>query len=75
MDLGTLLGIALGFSLLLASIWAGSPLAAFFDLPSLAIVLGGTLAATLIMQKASHVLGAFRWPAMPSSTAHRRSSG
>jgi chemotaxis protein MotA len=59
MDLGTLLGIALGFGLLLASIRAGSPLSAFFDAPSLAIVLGGTLAATLIMQRASHVRGAF----------------
>ncbi len=59
MDLGTLSGIALGFSLLLFSIALGSPLSAFLDLPSIAIVLGGTLAATLIMQRVKHVLGAF----------------
>jgi chemotaxis protein MotA len=59
MDLATLIGIALGSGLLLLSIALRSPLSAFADLPSVAIVLGGTLAATLTMQKLSHVMGAF----------------
>lgn len=59
MDIATFIGIALGFGLIVGSIlWDGS-LMAFVNVPGLLVVLGGTLAATLIKQSLSHVLGAF----------------
>jgi chemotaxis protein MotA len=48
LDLGTLIGIVLGFVLIIVSILLGGSLGSFFDLPSLMIVLGGTIAATLV---------------------------
>jgi chemotaxis protein MotA len=59
MDLATLIGIVSGFALLLGAILMGSPLSTFINVPGLVVVIGGTIAATLIMQKAKHVLGAF----------------
>lgn len=58
MDIATLIGIISGFGLILGSILLGSSLSAFFNLPGLAIVVGGTISATLIMQKLNVVLGA-----------------
>ena len=48
MDVGTVVGIVVGFGLLLGSILMGGELAAFISIPSLLIVVGGTAAATLI---------------------------
>lgn len=48
MDLTTILGILVGFSLIGLSIADGSSLASFINLPSVGIVLGGTLAATAV---------------------------
>ncbi len=48
MDLGTVVGIALGFGLLIGSILMGGEMGAFISVPSLLIVVGGTAAATLI---------------------------
>lgn len=48
MDKATLLGIILGFSLIIASIQMGEGIGLFVNLPSILIVLGGTLASTLI---------------------------
>jgi chemotaxis protein MotA len=59
MDVATLIGILLGFGLLASAI-ATDSLAAFVDAPSLLIVLGGTIAATLMMESLSNVVGAFR---------------
>lgn len=59
MDLGTLIGFVLGFALIIGSILIGSPLSIFINGPGLLVVLGGTVASTLIMQKLSHVIGAF----------------
>jgi chemotaxis protein MotA len=60
MDLATLVGLLLGFGLVVAAIVLGSDLGAFFDLPSVMIVVGGTLAATLVHERVHHVLGALR---------------
>ncbi len=48
MDLGTVVGIVVGFGLLIGSILMGGDLGSFINVPSLLIVIGGTAAATLI---------------------------
>ena len=48
MDLATIVGIISAFTLVLLSIMMGSPLSTFFNAPSLMIVVGGTLGATMI---------------------------
>ena len=60
MDLGTVIGIILGFGLVIGSILLGSSLGAFIDVPSLLIVVGGTIAATLTAEKLPNVLGAMK---------------
>ncbi len=48
MDLGTVIGIASGIILLLASILMNAGLSNFIDIPSLLVVVGGSAAAILI---------------------------
>ncbi|RMD73733.1 MAG: motility protein A, partial [Lentisphaerae bacterium] len=48
MDLGTLSGIILGLVLVIGSIMMGGSIGAFIDIPSIAITIGGTIAAILI---------------------------
>jgi chemotaxis protein MotA len=48
MDLATLVGVVAGVGLVLASILMNSGLDLFINIPSAMIVIGGTLAATLI---------------------------
>ena len=60
MDRGTLIGIVLGFAIVLFSIAAGGELTPFLHLPSLALVLGGSLAAVLINFPLARVLSVFR---------------
>lgn len=57
MDVATVIGIVVGFGLVLGSIMMGSPLSAFFNIPGLLIVVGGTFAAALIAQKMSVFVG------------------
>lgn len=58
MDIATLIGLvaALG-SIVIAMLLGGSP-GGFVDAPSLVLVLGGTLATTLVQQRLSHFVGA-----------------
>lgn len=60
MDVGTLIGIVVGFGLIIGSIMLNGSIGAFIDLPSALIVVGGTVAATLIMEKMQHVVGAIQ---------------
>lgn len=60
MDIGTILGMVLGFGLVIGSILMGGSLGAFIDPPSLAIVIGGTIAATFSAEKMPNVLGAMK---------------
>ena len=60
MDLGTLIGIVAGFGLVVTAMALGGPPTAFLNAPGFIIVLGGTLAATLINERLQHVLSAFR---------------
>ncbi|MBF0566657.1 MAG: MotA/TolQ/ExbB proton channel family protein [Nitrospirae bacterium] len=51
MDIATSIGVGGGVILIIVSILLGSPLSAFFNLPAVIIVVGGTLMATLTTQK------------------------
>lgn len=57
MDLATIIGIASGFTLVLVSILMGGGLGAFINVPSMLIVIGGTICATLINYPLSDFLG------------------
>ncbi len=48
MDKGTLFGVLAGLGLVLSAIFMGSGLGTFFNVPSLLIVAGGTVAATAV---------------------------
>jgi len=60
MDLATIIGVIAGIGLILFAILLGGSLGSFINPPGLAIVVGGTIAATLIMQRLSIVLGAIK---------------
>jgi chemotaxis protein MotA len=48
MDIGSLVGVVFGLVLIVAAIMLGGDLGAFINVPSLVVVFGGVLAATLI---------------------------
>jgi len=48
MDLGTLLGIAIGLVLIVISIMLGGDIGSFINIPSIVVVFGGVTAATLV---------------------------
>ena len=60
MDLATLIGIVLGFILIIVSMALGGPVSAFVNAPGLLIVVGGTIAATLINETMAHTIGAMK---------------
>ena len=83
MDLATIIGIVLGFGLIVGAILLDGSLMAFMNLPGALVVIGGTIAATLIKQKLRSVLAAFsvakqaflfRLPPSRSSSASSTSS-
>lgn len=57
MDLGTLIGFVLGIALVLGSILLTGELGAFISVSSVLIVVGGTVASTLIAFSLSAVIG------------------
>ncbi|MEM7449039.1 MAG: motility protein A [Myxococcota bacterium] len=60
MDIGTVLGIVIGFGLVIGSILMGGQASSYIDIPSFATVLGGTIGATLMAESMPKVLGAFK---------------
>ena len=60
MDKGTIIGIVAGLGLVIVSMLMGGGIAAFFDIPSLLIVLGGTFAATLVNFPMGDVIGVMK---------------
>lgn len=58
MDIATLIGIVSGMALVVVTMAMGSPLSSFVNAPGLIVVLGGTIAATLINERLSRVIGA-----------------
>jgi chemotaxis protein MotA len=59
MDIATIIGVLLGFSVVVSAIVVGGGWQAFVNIPSLAIVVGGMLCATLIHFSLSQFLGIF----------------
>lgn len=57
MDISTVIGIVAGFGLILIAIMLGGSLETFISVPSMVIVIGGTLSATLINYPLSDVIG------------------
>ncbi|EPR44032.1 MotA/TolQ/ExbB proton channel [Desulfovibrio sp. X2] len=57
MDLATIIGILLSFGLVVSGIMVGSSLFIFIDVPSMLIVFGGTIGATLVNYPLNQVLG------------------
>ncbi|MCF8720941.1 motility protein A [Nitrospina gracilis] len=60
MDAASLVGVLLGLGLIIGAIFLGGDLSHFFNLPGIMIVLGGTIAATLITFQLKDVIAAFR---------------
>lgn len=60
MDIATLLGLIGGIAIIFAAIITGSDLTIFINLPGLMIVVGGTIAATLIKFPLTHCFSAVR---------------
>ncbi len=60
MDIATVIGIVLAFGLLIGGILIGSGLGIFIDIPSVLIVVGGTIAALLISFPLKSVIGAIK---------------
>ena len=56
MDITTLVGIVLGFGLILGSLASGAGLGAYIDIPSMMIVGGGSMAALLITYPLEEIL-------------------
>ncbi len=56
MDLATVLGVVAGILAIVISIYLGGTLGAFIDIPSAFVVIGGTIAATLINYTMEEVL-------------------
>lgn len=59
MDIATLIGIIVAFGLVIISIMMGGPATWFINYPSIMIVFGGTMGATLIAYPLSEVLSVF----------------
>ena len=60
MDLGTIIGLVLGFGLIGAAMMLGGGIMPFMDPQSALIVIGGTIAATMINQRLPVVIGAIK---------------
>jgi chemotaxis protein MotA len=59
LDLSTIIGIGAAFGLMLMAILQGGPLSIFFNVPSLLIVVGGTIGNTLVHYPFGDVFDAF----------------
>ena len=60
MDIATVLGIVSAFGLVLTAIFMGGGLNIFVNVPSLMIVVGGTIGVTLIAYPLKEVLGVLK---------------
>lgn len=60
MDLGSLIGIISGISLIATAIFLGGDVHNFINVPGMMIVLGGTVATTLLTFRSKEVVAAFK---------------
>lgn len=58
MDIATILGIVFGIGVVLAAIFVGGDFVLFVDIPSMLIVVGGAMAATIIRYPITGILSA-----------------
>ncbi|ORC34269.1 motility protein A [Marispirochaeta aestuarii] len=62
MDLGTIIGLILGFVMILMSIFtSGGSLTSYVDIPSIFMVIGGSFAALMVSSPLQRVLGMMRY--------------
>jgi chemotaxis protein MotA len=59
MDIATVIGVVLGFALILMAIMMGGDIVIFINVPSLLIVVGGTIAMMFVKHKMDEVFGSF----------------
>ena len=59
MDLASILGIVISFTVVVVAIFLGGSISQFIDIPSMLIVIGGGMAATLIRFPLAGLMGAF----------------
>ena len=59
MDLGTIVGTVMGFALILWAIYTGGSFSAFVDVPSVIIVVGGAVCASMISSPLGELKGIF----------------
>jgi len=59
-DIASLVGIVLAFGIIMASIMMGGPIIIFVNVPSILVVVGGTLGATLMRVTLADFLGSFK---------------
>ncbi len=60
MDLATIIGLAVAFGLMLMAIVQGGPLGIFINIPSLLIVIGGTIGVILVHYPMKEITGAIK---------------
>lgn len=61
MDIGTLIGILAGFGLIIGAImFGGGAIGGFIDVPSMLVVVGGTLSVTFVMFPMGVVIGSIK---------------
>ena len=60
MDLGTIIGLVLGFGLIIGAMMLGGGVMPFLDAQSALIVIGGTFAATMINQRLPYVISGLK---------------
>ncbi len=60
MDLGTIIGLVGGFGVVALGMLLGSGILPFVDVPSVIIVVGGTISTAFINQRIPYVIGAFK---------------
>ena len=56
MDIATIIGLVAGFLLIIITIVLGGPIGIFINIPSIIVVVGGTMAAVLVNFPLSHVI-------------------
>ncbi|WP_319561868.1 motility protein A [Marispirochaeta sp.] len=62
MDLGTIIGLILGFVMILMSVFtSGGSLSSYVDIPSIFMVIGGSFAALMVANPLQRVLGMMRY--------------
>ncbi|WP_321495865.1 MotA/TolQ/ExbB proton channel family protein [uncultured Desulfobacter sp.] len=60
MDISSIIGVVSGIGFIIGTILLGGPITMFIDIPSIVIVCGGTVSATMITYPLADVIGMFK---------------